>query len=281
MLPVVFLSLSGGLRSAPPAWWSGGEIPVVDPNAAQNNHGMVNIGQAKWMVWQALRALESVDPSLANTVSNKLTEEPENPSGGTFPAIVDFDVPNPKTAEWIEKQRAPLMLGQLKAMALPFYNSLNEISPDWVLGEIQLNHNGQATVGTDFWRVSSNSNYTKDGYFPWNPDTTPDVNRLPANIGQLKAVFSLRFETDTDGDDISDLWEIHYGFDPNNPDDRDSDFDGDGLSNYQEFLARTNPRLVDTDGDGVSDSEDTNPSVRDYAETTINGTLRILTPSRP
>jgi hypothetical protein len=39
-----------------------------------------------------------------------------------------------------------------------------------------------------------------------------------ANIGQLKAVFALRFETlaahDHDGDGMPDWWEIEHGLDP-------------------------------------------------------------------
>ncbi len=37
-----------------------------------------------------------------------------------------------------------------------------------------------------------------------------------------------------------------------------ADTDGDGLSDYQEFMNKTDPELADTDGDGLSDSEELN-----------------------
>ncbi len=47
---------------------------------------------------------------------------------------------------------------------------------------------------------------------------------------------------DTDGDGMFDVWERQYGFDPFDPSDAAGDVDGDGFSNVEEFLARTDPR---------------------------------------
>jgi hypothetical protein len=55
---------------------------------------------------------------------------------------------------------------------------------------------------------------------------------------------------DADGDGLSDAWETLYFGGNANP---DADEDGDGLTNRQEYLLRTNPRLADSDGDGVPD----------------------------
>jgi len=46
---------------------------------------------------------------------------------------------------------------------------------------------------------------------------------------------------DYDGDNIPDGWEVRYGFDPNNPSDRDLDADQDGYSNYEEYSFKTDP----------------------------------------
>ena len=57
--------------------------------------------------------------------------------------------------------------------------------------------------------------------------------------------------TDTDGQGLPDLWQMHYfghlGVDPN------ADPDGDGLSNLQEYQYHTDPTKSDTDGDGMPD----------------------------
>ena len=63
---------------------------------------------------------------------------------------------------------------------------------------------------------------------------------------------------DTDNDGLPDRWEIQY---PNSTEPGD-DIDGDGLSNLEEYLSRTNPNNTDTDNDGYSDAEEV-----------INGTL--------
>ncbi|NHJ05059.1 MAG: hypothetical protein EAX90_09560 [Candidatus Heimdallarchaeota archaeon] len=71
---------------------------------------------------------------------------------------------------------------------------------------------------------------------------------------------------DTDGDGMSDGWEVLYGFNPlvKNP---NADPDSDGLTNLQEFNAGTNPLLNDTDFDGMDDlwevNKGTNPLVDD------------------
>jgi len=58
---------------------------------------------------------------------------------------------------------------------------------------------------------------------------------------------------DSDGDGLTDEWEVSYGLDPNDPSDAALDLDGDGLTNQDEFLLQTNPSLADTDSDGVPD----------------------------
>lgn len=120
-----------------------------------------------------------------------------------------------------------MLIGQLKAIAHPFYNRLNEADELWVLEQIQLNHTADSAIATSavanthYWQVATVSNY-QDGYYPWNPSAPADQNKAITTIGQLKAVFSLRFDSlpsapsvDTDGDGAYDSDEIANGTDPN------------------------------------------------------------------
>ncbi|MCB1689707.1 MAG: Ig-like domain-containing protein [Halioglobus sp.] len=61
---------------------------------------------------------------------------------------------------------------------------------------------------------------------------------------------------DLDGDGLPDDYELRNGLNPNDPIDALEDQDGDGLSALQEFNAGTNPRVADTDGDGIRDGEE-------------------------
>ncbi|UCH88375.1 MAG: VCBS repeat-containing protein [Thermoplasmata archaeon] len=61
---------------------------------------------------------------------------------------------------------------------------------------------------------------------------------------------------DFDNDNFPDYWEDHVGLSKTNPYEDDWDLDGDGLTNRQEFENGSNPSIVDTDGDGLSDYDE-------------------------
>jgi len=60
---------------------------------------------------------------------------------------------------------------------------------------------------------------------------------------------------DDDHDGIPDWWEIQYGLDPK-VNDATTDKDSDGLSNLDEYKAKTDPTKSDTDGDGFTDKQE-------------------------
>jgi hypothetical protein len=222
LIPSLLLLLALFALAAPPLWWSGGSDPVINSNPAENK-APANIGQAKHIVSKALSALQTAAPSIAAEVrADLLSSHPDL-----------LIVPNPKTPEWIEKQKAPLLIGQLKAIADPFYRRLNTANPTWLSTE-------RSTNGTNH----------PNSIFPWTATPDDDANRAIANIGQLKAVFSLRFETlpppnpDMDGDGMPNAWEIQYGLNPNNPSDANGDIVGDGVSNLVKYKIGRNPLVV-------------------------------------
>lgn len=110
---------------------------------------------------------------------------------------------------------AALNLGQLKAVAKPFYDRL-----------LELNAN------------------ESEWLHPWNVDGGKANDFAPANLGQLKRVFSFDVKKDDDGDGLGNLeemnWQaIHGGsrnYDPNNP-----DMDEDGVLDGAEVAAGTDP----------------------------------------
>ncbi|PCJ98486.1 MAG: hypothetical protein COA42_24400, partial [Alteromonadaceae bacterium] len=85
---------------------------------------------------------------------------------------------------------------------------------------------------------------------------------LPINDGQgaLKIAnvspLQLAPVTDSDGDGLSDTYELAHNLDPNNAADANLDNDNDGLSNLQEYQQGTSLENVDSDGDGISDGEE-------------------------
>lgn len=224
LLPVSALSFSAVLAAdaAPPAWWAEGGVPALAPSAPLNNLGPANNAQAKWMAFRALGKLQTIDPVLAAAIHSKLTQPQPKPGGGTFPPTLDFNTPQPLPAGWADLQRAPLLVGQLKAISAPFYDLLQAKDPTWLSSQLNLNLTKDAADSAN--------------YYPWSSSTTDDANLSPATVGQLKSVFSLRFET---------LGGVPTG--------GSLDTDSDGLNNLSEYNAGTNSWASDTDGDGLPD----------------------------
>jgi len=78
------------------------------------------------------------------------------------------------------------------------------------------------------------------GHYPWSNEILSN-GYGPANIGQVKRLFSFPASLDFDQDGLPNWYEIANGLDPYDPWDAVVDLDGDGLSNLDEFMLGSNP----------------------------------------
>jgi hypothetical protein len=87
--------------------------------------------------------------------------------------------------------------------------------------------------------------------------------------------------TDVDGDGMDDSWERQNGL-VVGTNDAAGDPDADGLTNLEEFNAKTNPKLADSDGDGLNDGPEktqyqTDPSRADTDADGLSDGLEVNT----
>jgi len=71
------------------------------------------------------------------------------------------------------------------------------------------------------------------------------ATNMASGVGGVNSLtINMLVQADADGDGAGDPWETQYGFSTNNVADGALDFDGDGMSNRDEFRAGTNPTNV-------------------------------------
>lgn len=218
----------------PPKWWAEKGVVKLGDDVVVNNDGVANIGQAKWFTTQCYEALgESMNPELGFALDTIVPPKPVDAGD-----------------DWYMEQNKVLNLGQLKFLSSRFYKRLNELAPQWVETQMMLN-------GIE---------WPNDKVYPWDQNTAVAENYALANVGQLKLVYSLRFDYDEDKDGNSDLQEyIFINKDPNDqyktladvsvlPNGDDSD--GDGLTDEEELALGTSPNKADHDEDGLLDGRE-------------------------
>jgi hypothetical protein len=195
-VPVVLLPTAWGTLAAP-AWWSLREVHRPEVTVT-NDFASANLGQVKWF---ATRACIELDENL-----------PYGAGGGVQSLVRGFSPSN---------NYIVVNLGQLKAVAAPFYARLIE------------------------------EGYT-NGY-PWTTNTPiDDADFAVANIGQVKHVFDFDLTRDEDSDYLPDWWERKW-FGGITSQTGASDADADGLINSNEYKIGISPTTRDSDGDGLSD----------------------------
>jgi|GEM_PF-5829976 len=250
--------LAASSQAAPPAWWSDSQTQILA--GTSDNHAVANLGQLKYVAKQAEKYL-NLKLAPAGGAGDTIRQMVSN-----FEPLEGQEYTEAQIAALRKENYAPINLGQLKAVAKPFYDRLQVLYCD--PKAMLITHGYPSNWGF---------------LYPWNPATPTSENYGPVNLGQLKMVFSFDLTgTDTDGDGLPNGWEIANGSNPlvangtmPTDDDIDDDqlidgweiahgsnplvpnsvvdSDSDGLTNLQEQQAGTDPFDADTDNDGMKD----------------------------
>ncbi len=141
----------------------------------------------------------------------------------------------------------------------PFLNkdgigSVSDADNDSILDEVDNCPNGANTnqLDTDGDNLGDACDSDMDGdgilndsdAFPLDP--TESVDTDGDGVGN-------NADTDDDNDGMSDEWEIANGLNSADSSDAQTDLDGDGVNNLNEFQLGSDPRSTDSDSDGVPD----------------------------
>lgn len=221
--PLLTLGVVISTSSASPEWWDESSTRIVEENGDEDNYAPANLGQLKHVAVQASKHLD------------------DHLSGGSGPAIqamiAGFEPRSgqgyspEQIQEFLDANYSPINLGQLKAVAKPFYDRL--LAAGYDTKQNLIDHGYPINWAFDY---------------PWDPATPVETNYAPANIGQLKIVFSFDLagfseEPGNPPVDLPEGWDdwiaIYFPGVPNV--DPNADPDGDGLSNLEEFYRGRSP----------------------------------------
>ncbi len=190
-----------------PGWWTTRGVLQLDPQTLQprspDDYAVLNQGQLKNLALAAAAEFDAYLPGGAGAQITALLD--------TFSEVNELGIRVPKLTASTD-DFAAANLGQLKAVARPFYERL-------------------AAAG--FGAI-----------YPWTGLFKADDFAV-ANLGQAKMFFNFDFAVDLpadhDGDGLPSLWEVTHGLDPFDEEDAFHDLDGDGYVALSEFENGTDP----------------------------------------
>jgi subtilisin family serine protease len=155
-------------------------------------------------------------------------------------------------------------------LVMPFVPDLANEDQDYRIlplpttGILEISQNSAPPVSVDCLRVffdkmtgyfaAVDDGFTVENYIYRNDYGFAGLRLGGVDVIELDASQVIHIDIDLNNDGLPDWWYVNNGIDPSGPSVAHDDWDGDGLTNYQEFLAGTNPKLFDTLGTtGLSD----------------------------
>lgn len=187
-----------------------------------------------------------------------------------YPSSDDFAVLNQGQLKFLATQAAQeldahLPGGSGSALKDLTASWLESAPPEVIRDDFAAVNQGQLkTIAQLIYGRLITEQYTTD--YPWTSSTGDDSSYSAANVGQAKNLFKFDLLLDTDFDDLPDWWEWAYFGSYNET--GSGNYDGDTLTNLQEYQQFSDPTQGDSDGDGALDSTEltagTNPGFKDH-----------------
>ncbi len=177
---------------------------------------------------------------------------------------------NGDTFEFTASLATPVALNGAIPDEIPYWVAINATMANTGLNDpiyvwlFQGDGGGTGTLGDGFFAGDGVAPNLADGI--WESVVAP-LNGLS---------FQLSAGVDSDGDGLLDSTEIDIASGGSCPDPFNPDSDGDTLSDGAEVTAGTNPCLADTDGDGLPDNLDPNPTNPDIAMGDFEFVARVV-----
>ena len=153
-----------------------------------------------------------------------------------------------------------------------FFNNLNEKEKEGI--NFSSSNDDVVSVSSDGTLVAASSG------------TVLITVRLDGQVLLKKVTAILSNGTDSDGDGLSDEYELENQLNPNDPVDAFEDHDNDGLSAIDEFGLGTDIRNPDSDGDQLNDGDEVNeyntlPTLTDTDGDSLSDNVEVLLGSDP